>query len=544
MVACEVGGHLPPEVLILFQEPPEDEGAEARDRMAPDPPTGPTEGWQAKADAMPDIISAAQEWRPSGPWKMVFSATDAGLAQFKSGPILEALSPEAKNFNTWNFDLWKTPVEELDVLVAIMFMNSGLFDSFDVDGPTLKRFLNRVDVAMSLHNNPYHNRFHAFDVCHACFVFCSDMGCSDYLTGLEVFTLLVAGLCHDLEHPGTNNAYQINAMTDLALRYNDQSPLENHHCAVAWEILRDPACDIFSQLDEPQLRTVRKNFITCVMATDMTCHFSLKEELDGVILRNAKENQSMLKPRGAAGNSGAGGAGAGAGGGGGTRAGGAGGGGGGEDEAALGVSELDRCIILKTVLHVADISNPCKPWAISKIWADRVLDEFLAQGDREKSEKLPVTPNMDRDTTKQAELSVNFVDFIVGPFFMALTNLLPKVHRCCALMQANRNEWHGRIEKDITSRDSLTQEQKVEELARWNRRHLAFNEVVAPLIQEAQAQTRASNEVRDKQVRHAKRRSTLRMFEDISQQLERTSIAEGQLRLSETALTEAGEEDE
>ena len=30
---------------------------------------------------------------------------------------------------------------------------------------------------------------------------------------------------------------QINARTELALRYNDISPLENHHSAVAFEIL-------------------------------------------------------------------------------------------------------------------------------------------------------------------------------------------------------------------------------------------------------------------------------------------------------------------
>ena len=32
-------------------------------------------------------------------------------------------------------------------------------------------------------------------------------------------------------------SYQINARTELAIRYNDKSPLENHHCAVAFEIL-------------------------------------------------------------------------------------------------------------------------------------------------------------------------------------------------------------------------------------------------------------------------------------------------------------------
>jgi len=32
-------------------------------------------------------------------------------------------------------------------------------------------------------------------------------------------------------------SYQINAQTELAIRYNDISPLENHHAAVAFEVI-------------------------------------------------------------------------------------------------------------------------------------------------------------------------------------------------------------------------------------------------------------------------------------------------------------------
>lgn len=35
----------------------------------------------------------------------------------------------------------------------------------------------------------------------------------------------------------THCRYQINAKTELAIRYNDISPLENHRAAVAFEIL-------------------------------------------------------------------------------------------------------------------------------------------------------------------------------------------------------------------------------------------------------------------------------------------------------------------
>jgi high affinity cGMP-specific 3',5'-cyclic phosphodiesterase 9 len=49
------------------------------------------------------------------------------------------------------------------------------------------------------------------------------------MTMLERLVLMTACLGHDLDHPGYNNAYQINAKTDLAILYNDSAPLENHH---------------------------------------------------------------------------------------------------------------------------------------------------------------------------------------------------------------------------------------------------------------------------------------------------------------------------
>lgn len=39
------------------------------------------------------------------------------------------------------------------------------------------------------------------------------------LGDLEVLILLVSCICHDLDHPGYNNIYQINARTELALRW-------------------------------------------------------------------------------------------------------------------------------------------------------------------------------------------------------------------------------------------------------------------------------------------------------------------------------------
>lgn len=54
-----------------------------------------------------------------------------------------------------------------------------------------------------------------------------------------------------------NISYQINARTELAIRYNDISPLENHHCAVAFQILSNPSCNIFANVSEETYKVIR-----------------------------------------------------------------------------------------------------------------------------------------------------------------------------------------------------------------------------------------------------------------------------------------------
>ena len=51
--------------------------------------------------------------------------------------------------------------------------------------------------------------------------------------------------------------YQINAKTELAQRYNNKSPLENHHCAVAFQILGDPDTNIFANTDRATYSSIR-----------------------------------------------------------------------------------------------------------------------------------------------------------------------------------------------------------------------------------------------------------------------------------------------
>ena len=44
-----------------------------------------------------------------------------------------------------------------------------------------------------------------------------------YLNDMDVFSLLIAALCHDVGHTGRTNLFEIGVMSKLAIRYNDKS---------------------------------------------------------------------------------------------------------------------------------------------------------------------------------------------------------------------------------------------------------------------------------------------------------------------------------
>jgi high affinity cGMP-specific 3',5'-cyclic phosphodiesterase 9 len=59
--------------------------------------------------------------------------------------------------------------------------------------------------------------------------------------------------------------------------------LENHHCAVAFQILSNPQCNIFSNLPEEVYREIRNGMVKLILATDMAKHKDILEELQSYI---------------------------------------------------------------------------------------------------------------------------------------------------------------------------------------------------------------------------------------------------------------------
>lgn len=67
------------------------------------------------------------------------------------------------------------------------------------------------------------------------------------INDLDFMSLIVAGACHDHEHPGVNNIYLMETRDPLAIRYNDVSVLENHHVASSFATMLEPDCNFMEK---------------------------------------------------------------------------------------------------------------------------------------------------------------------------------------------------------------------------------------------------------------------------------------------------------
>ncbi|XP_048458964.1 high affinity cGMP-specific 3',5'-cyclic phosphodiesterase 9A [Rhincodon typus] len=173
--------------------------------------------------------------------------------------------------------------------------------------------------------------------------------------------------------------YQINARTELAVRYNDISPLENHHCAFTFQISSQPESNIFSNMDPEIFKQARQGIINLILATDMARHGeildSFKQKIDNFDFSN-EEDVTCLK-----------------------------------------------MILIKC----CDISNEVRPMEVAEPWVDCLLQEYFMQSDREKAEGLPTAPFMDREKVTKVTAQIGFIKFVLTPMFELVAKLFPQI---------------------------------------------------------------------------------------------------------------------
>jgi PAS domain-containing protein/putative methionine-R-sulfoxide reductase with GAF domain len=330
-----------------------------------------------------------------------FSANPINIALQSATVMLvdpSILLPE--DISEWTFNVLK--IKDSLVLCNIIgrfFESLFNLERLCVDPATLARFI--AEAGRHYHDRPFHNLQHATCVSHFCYMLIRTTGALGNLPEHLVFSILLSAVVHDVDHPGNTNLFEINSGSELAIRYNDQSVLENHHCSTAFRLMRKPHMQVLSAMEKKMSVEIRKSVIACIMATDMAVHFELIEETK----KRANNGWNFEEVK---------------------------------DQALLG----------KILLHAADLSNPVRPFHMTREWARRISIEFNDQVQREQALGMPVLGfMMTPDEKAFCKNEMGFASFVVAPMWRTLTLCYPELEFLVKQLDDNLVVWKAQLEK-------------------------------------------------------------------------------------------------
>ena len=357
----------------------------------------------------------------------VFKSVVSSFARMSDagGPYL---SVDGDALNSWSFDVFTVGEnKELFPYVVRMFHEMNMFEL--VDQFKFRRFLSEVEGMYR--DNPYHCFKHAVDVTHTTYLYICAVKEQVSMTQVEIFSVLVAALVHDLDHPGVTNGYLIATRDNIALTYNDESVLENLHLSRFFSLCQNNEdANILSAFDESTYKEIRRSIISCVLHTDMAHHFKLVSRLNELVALGKKNNIINGSPMKSTVITS-------------TR-----------DDDPINVSvtfktDDERQLMLNVLLHCADISNAVKPNELCVKWASRVLEEFFNQGDRERSRGMSISPMMDRETTSVGLSQINFIEFVIAPLYVQFVAVFPALNGLLTRLIENRRYYQETYENEL-----------------------------------------------------------------------------------------------
>jgi hypothetical protein len=345
------------------------------------------------------------------------TTTDSGVKIEKRAstvvlwPSVDA-NAKLSELNSLAFDVWKYTPEDLLMYSYALFEEMGFFRQefgFTIEPVVMKNFL--LAVKNGYNDNPFHNWYHGFSVLHFCYLFVRVLVPSmterdaeidgkedNTLSPMNVFTLMVAAMCHDIDHPGNTNSYEIAVQSELALRHNDRSVLENHHAFKTVSVLIDPKTNVLAAFGVKQFPMIKKRIIGAILKTDMSMHFDECKRLDG---------RDVTRPF---------------------------------DIANENTGARETEDLLNTLLHTADLSAQTYHAAVAKEWERRISLEFAEQAEKEKAHGLVPAAfmcNLD-DLAIRGTNQANFINFVLIPWWSNMHRLFPTLKPCMDNLINNR----------------------------------------------------------------------------------------------------------
>jgi len=324
--------------------------------------------------------------------------TDVDKLKFASIPSCSKF-----HLTSFTFDDFSLLDHEMLAAAIRMFMEFGFLKKFQIDYEVLCRFL--ITVKNNYRRVIYHNWRHAFNVTQSMFAMLTTGKMSEQLSSSECLALLVGCLCHDLDHRGTNNEFQMKTDSPLQKLYGT-STMEQHHFNCAVTILNSEGNNIFAHLQSQEYRKVMKLLKHAILATDLSNYIRQRDKFS-----NAVETKSL--------------------------------------DTSL--SE-NRAMLRSMLMTASDLSGITKPWDIQKRVVHLVTSEFFHQGDIER-DQLHVQPKqmMDRNYILQLpKLQVNFFQFMGIPVYKVLSDYNSLLSPFLEGAKSNKETWfemNAEIEK-------------------------------------------------------------------------------------------------
>jgi len=344
------------------------------------------------------------------PWMRHYDRTQSHL----SSSITTNLSiTHIKSINSFDFNTFELiPIlgrnNVLPLTAYCIFRENGLLDLIDEN--LFKNFLILIRNGYN-QENPYHNDLHATDVLQMCHLFLNN-GLKEIaqLDDIDCLAFLISALIHDFKHPGVTNEFLEATHSELAIIYNNHAILENYHIAESFRVIRNQ-CDLFKGFSSEQSAILRKRIISCVLGTDMSKHFVKINNLKNLLTTNnidkGMNSEKII------------------------------------DKKTSATEFESKQFIMDICLHAADIGSSGRVHSASEEWSQRIIEEFLRQGDLELKLGLPLSPSCNRRVSKLPEEQTGFINIFSGPILKALAQIFPKLEPLVQHIQTNEQNWRS-----------------------------------------------------------------------------------------------------
>ncbi|KAM5283723.1 LOW QUALITY PROTEIN: rod cGMP-specific 3',5'-cyclic phosphodiesterase subunit beta [Hipposideros larvatus] len=346
------------------------------------------------------------------------------------GKILKETLPGPTKFDIYEFHFSDLECTELELVKCgiQMYYELGVVRKFQIPQEVLVRFL--FSVSKGYRRVTYHNWRHGFNVAQTMFTLLTTGNLKSYYTDLEALAMVTAGLCHDIDHRGTNNLYQMKSQNPLA-RLHGSSILERHHLEFGKFLLAEETLNIYQNLNRRQHEHVIHLMDVAIVATDLALYFKKRTMFQKIVdeSKNYEDRKSWVE--------------------------------------YLSLETTRKEIVMAMMMTACDLSAITKPWEVQSKVALLVAAEFWEQGDLERTvlDQQPI-PMMDRNKASELpKLQVGFIDFVCTFVYKEFSRFHEEILPMFDRLQNNRKEWKALADVHEEKVKALEEQQHQERTA-------------------------------------------------------------------------------